>query len=93
MKTKVNDFDKYEYRIWNCMPRTEVGLRGKKRVYDACSSYSFLKAMTRYNFFTFKFIGSSYIYYINGVQNKSDRRHYFFVYRKRYLYLRKKANL
>jgi len=73
--------------------RTEFLKNGKKRVYDVCSSYSFLKAMTCYNFFTFRFIGSSYYYYINGTLNESRKRHCFFVYRKRFLYLRKKANL
>lgn len=74
------------------LPRTEIEIRGNKKVYDACSSKSFFKAIFAYKWRVFKIIGSSKTFYIDGIEQNSTKTHYFFVYRKRYLHNRRLAN-
>lgn len=52
-------------------------IKGQQLHYDACATNSLKEAKIFYS--NFDYIGSSYVYFINGVKNKSDKRHHFFT--------------
>ena len=57
--------------------KTQCLLDGKIVYYDACSSGNLEDAKDFYKK-NFEYIGSGYIYYINDVNNTSDKLHHFF---------------
>lgn len=57
---------------------TECLIDGVKQPYDRCAESSKVESDACYKD-RFKYIGSSYIYFINGHQNTSKNLHHFYI--------------
>jgi len=73
-------------------PRTEVLIGDQRRVYDATTRKSLPEALKYYSKETFKYIGSSNVYYINGTENRSRDILHYFVYIPECMHLRRISN-
>lgn len=56
---------------------------GTIKWYDACAEVRTYNALqkAKESYSNFDYIGSSYTYYINNIENKSKRLHHFFIYK------------
>lgn len=64
--------------ISNDSNRAKCLINGKKIEYDACSHNDLFTAIETYAPHLFRYIGSSHIYFINGVKNVSKKQIHFF---------------
>jgi hypothetical protein len=56
----------------------EAIIDGKKAIWHACSTRDNKAAIADYP--EMKYIGSGFIYFINGVETKSEKEHHFFIH-------------
>lgn len=54
-------------------------IKGKKTLWDACSTRDLKGAIAAYP--EMQYIGSSFTYYINGVETQSPNEHHFFIHK------------
>ncbi len=60
--------------------KTECLIDGQKVDYDGCSISKLEEAKDFYKE-SFKYIGSGYIYFIEGTRNESKNLHHFFIFK------------
>lgn len=68
----------FERDFFTHRTETKCLIDGKVVFYDACSSNSSLEYAKDFYKNNFEYIGSGYVYFINGVENKSETQHHFF---------------
>jgi len=68
----------FERDIFTHRAETKCLIDGEIVFYDACSSNSSLAYAKAFYINNFEYIGSGYVYFINGVKNESKTQHHFF---------------